>query len=72
MKSRDLIVAECVGAFQACYQHYSDVPLDQLKVVQLQEFTDELLPKEIPTEDWQRYTDNRAAVRGRRRRFPRS
>jgi hypothetical protein len=58
MKRRDLIVAECVGAFQACFQHYSDDPLDHSKVVQLRAFADELLPEKISIVEWQKYSDD--------------
>jgi hypothetical protein len=58
MKRRDLVVAECVGAFQACFQHYSDAPLDHSKVVQLRAFADGLLPEKISTAEWQQYADD--------------
>jgi hypothetical protein len=61
MKTRFEIIHECVGALRACYNYYSDKPLDPDVAGSVGDLLEEILPATITTEAWQAIADQHAA-----------
>jgi hypothetical protein len=58
---RRRIVTECANAVAACFNHYSDTPLDPETVAEIKTLLDNNLPQRVTTEHWQQYADQHEA-----------
>ena len=58
MKTRDEIIAECVGALRACYNYYADEVLSEYAADHVLEMLDRVVPQTISTEGWQKVADD--------------
>ncbi len=47
------IISECANAVKACYNHYSDIPMNNGKLIALTVFLDSNFPDTIKTTQYQ-------------------
>jgi hypothetical protein len=60
MKTQQEIILECAQAAAACWNHYSDEPLNRAQRDRLEWAVRTVMPQSVSTKDWQAAADERA------------